>query len=118
MNKKRISIFGATGSIGQNTLDLIARDRQSYEVVVLTAGSNIDLLVKAALEFQPQAVVAATNDQFNVLKTALSDTQIEVGTGRTALLESATRNCDLAFSAIVGAAGLEPGLIALEMELI
>ena len=114
MNKKRISIFGATGSIGQNTLDLIARDRQSYEVVVLTAGSNIDLLVKAALEFQPQAVVAATNDQFNVLKTALSDTQIEVGTGRTALLESATRKCDLAFSAIVGAAGLEPGLIAIE----
>jgi len=114
MNKKRISIFGATGSIGQNTLDLIARDRQSYEVVVLTAGSNIDLLVKAALQFEPQAVVAATNDQFNELKTALSDTQIEVGTGRTALLESASRKCDLAFSAIVGAAGLEPGLIALE----
>ena len=114
MNKKRISIFDATGSIGQNTLDLIARDRQSYEVVVLTAGSNIDLLVKAALEFEPQAVVAATNDQFNVLKTALSNTQIEVGTGRTALLESATRKCDLAFSAIVGAAGLAPGLIALE----
>ena len=114
MSKKRISIFGATGSIGQNTLDLIARDRQSYEVVVLTAGSNIDLLVKAALEFEPQAVVAATNDQFNELKTALRDTQIEVGTGRTALLESATRKCDLAFSAIVGAAGLEPGLIAIE----
>ena len=114
MNKKRISIFGATGSIGQNTLDLIARDRQSYEVVVLTAGSNIDLLVKAALEFEPQAVVAATNDQFNELKTALSDTQIEVSTGRTALLEGASRECDLAFSAIVGAAGLEPGLIALE----
>ena len=114
MNKKRVSIFGATGSIGQNTLDLIARDRQSYEVVVLTAGSNIDLLVKAALEFEPQAVVAATNDQFNELKTALRDTQIEVGTGRTALLESATRKCDLAFSAIVGAAGLEPGLIAIE----
>ena len=114
MNKKRISIFGATGSIGQNTLDLIARDRQSYEVVVLSAGSNIDLLVKAALEFEPQAVVAATNDHFNELKTALSDTQIEVGTGRTALLESASRKCDLAFSAIVGAAGLEPGLIALE----
>ena len=114
MNKKRISIFGATGSIGQNILDLIARDRQSYEVVVLTAGSNIDLLVKAALEFEPQAVVAATNDQLNELKTALSDTQIEVGTGRTALLESASRRCDLAFSAIVGAAGLEPGLIALE----
>ena len=114
MNKKRISIFGATGSIGQNTLDLIARDRQSYEVVVLTAGSNIDLLVKAALEFEPQAVVAATNDQFQELKTALSDTQIEVSTGRKALLESASRKCDLAFSAIVGAAGLEPGLIALE----
>ena len=114
MNKKRISIFGATGSIGQNTLDLIARDRQSYEVVVLSAGSNIDLLIKAALEFEPQAVVAATNDQIDELKTALSNTQIEVGTGRTALLESATRKCDLAFSAIVGAAGLEPGLIAIE----
>ena len=114
MNKKRISIFGATGSIGQNTLDLIARDRQSYEVVVLSAGSNIDLLIKAALEFEPQAVVAATNDQFDELKTALCDTQIEVATGRTALLEGASRKCDLAFSAIVGAAGLEPGLIALE----
>ena len=114
MNKKRISIFGATGSIGQNTLDLIARDRQSYEVVVLSAGSNIDLLIKAALEFEPQAVVAATNDQIDELKTALSNTQIEVGTGRTALLESASRKCDLVFSAIVGAAGLEPGLIALE----
>ncbi len=114
MNKKRISIFGATGSIGQNTLDLIARDRQSYEIVVLSAGSNLDLLIKAALEFEPQAVVAATNDQFEELKTALCNTQIEVGTGRTALLESASRKCDLAFSAIVGAAGLEPGLIALE----
>ena len=114
MNKKRISIFGATSSIGQNTLDLIARDRQSYEVVVLSAGSNIDLLVKAALEFEPQAVVAATNDQFDELKTALCDTKIEVATGKAALLESASRKCDLAFSAIVGAAGLEPGLIALE----
>ena len=114
MNKKRISIFGATGSIGQNTLDLIARDRQSYEIVVLSAGSNLDLLIKAALEFEPQAVVAATNDQFEELKTALCNTQIEVGTGRTALLESASRKCDLAFSAIVGAAGLEPDRIALE----
>jgi len=114
MKKKRISIFGATGSIGQNTLDVIARDRQSYEVVVLSAGSNIDLLIKAALEFEPQFVVAATNHQFDKLRTALSNTQIEVGTGRSALLESASRKCDLAFSAIVGAAGLEPGLIALE----
>ena len=114
MNRKRVSIFGATGSVGQNTLDLISRDRESYELVVLTAGSNIDLLVKAALEFKPQAVVAATNDQFDELKNALRNTQIKIGTGRAALLESASRRCDLAFSAIVGAAGLEPGLIALE----
>ena len=114
MNKKRISIFGATGSVGQNTLDLISRDRESYEIVVLTAGSNIDLLIKVALEFKPQAVVAATNDQFKELKNALSNTEINIGTGRAALLESASRKCDLAFSAIVGAAGLEPGLIALE----
>ena len=93
MNKKRISIFGATGSVGQNILDLISR---------------------AALEFKPQAVVAATNDQFEELKNALRNTQINIGTGREALLESASRKCDLAFSAIVGAAGLEPGLIALE----
>ena len=53
MIKKRISIFGATGSVGQNTLDLISRDRGSYEVVALSAGSNIELLIKAALEFQP-----------------------------------------------------------------
>ncbi|MFL2757940.1 MAG: 1-deoxy-D-xylulose-5-phosphate reductoisomerase [Paracoccaceae bacterium] len=114
MNKKRISIFGATGSVGQNTLDLISRDRESYEIVVLTAGSNIDSLIKAALQFKPQAIVAATNDQFKELKNALSNTEINIGTGRAALLESASRKCDLAFSAIVGAAGLEPGLIALE----
>lgn len=114
MNKKRISIFGATGSVGQNTLDLISRDRESYDIVVLTAGSNIDSLIKAALQFKPQAIVAATNDQFKELKNALSNTEINIGTGRAALLESASRKCDLAFSAIVGAAGLEPGLIALE----
>ena len=114
MKKKRISIFGATGSVGQNTLDLIGRDRQSYEIVVLSGGSNIDLLIKAALEFEPQVVVAATNGQLDELKNALSKTQVEVGIGRAALLESASRKCDLAFSAIVGAAGLEPGLIALE----
>ena len=81
MNKKRISIFGATGSVGQNTLDLISRDRESYEIVVLTAGSNIDLLIKAAWEFKPKAVVAATNDQFEELKNALRNTQINIGTG-------------------------------------
>ena len=59
--------------------------------MVLTAGSNIDLLVKAALEFKPQAVVAATNDQFDELKNALRNTQIKIGTGRAPLLESASR---------------------------
>ena len=114
MIKKRISIFGATGSVGQNTLDLISRDRESYEIVALSAGSNIELLIKAALEFQPEAVVAVSNSDLEQLRYALKDTQIEVGTGRAALLECAARKCDLAFSAIVGAAGLEPGLIALE----
>ena len=76
MNKKRISIFGATGSVGQNTLDLISRDRDSYEIVVLTAGSNIDLLIKAALEFKTHAVVDATNDQYEELKNALINNKI------------------------------------------
>lgn len=114
MIKKRISIFGATGSVGQNTLDLISRDKESYQIVALSAGSNIELLIKTALEFQPEAVVAVNNSDLEQLRYALKDTQIEVGTGRAALLESAARKCDLAFSAIVGAAGLEPGLIALE----
>ena len=78
MIKKRISIFGATGSVGQNTLDLISRDRESYEIVALSAGSNIELLIKAALEFQPEAVVAVTNSDLEQLRYALKDTQIEV----------------------------------------
>ena len=81
MIKKRISIFGATGSVGQNTLDLISRDRESYEIVALSAGSNIELLIKAALEFQPEAVVAVSNSDLEQLRYALKDTQIEVGTG-------------------------------------
>ena len=76
MIKKRISIFGATGSVGQNTLDLISRDKESYQIVALSAGSNIELLIKTALEFQPEAVVAVNNSDLEQLRYALKDTQM------------------------------------------
>ena len=68
---KRISIFGSTGSIGQNTLDLVRCDRHLYQVVALTGGKNIEQLVKDAIEFRPEVVVTAYPDLLNALKTGI-----------------------------------------------
>ncbi len=110
---KRLSIFGATGSIGQNTLDLIRRDRESYHIVALTGAQKIDALVRDALEFRPDCVVCAIDSQFGTLKDRLCGSGIEVLGGPLGMKDAAERPVDLAVSAIVGAAGLEPGLRAM-----
>ena len=111
---KRISVFGATGSVGQNTLDLIRRDRQKYHLVSLTGGQNLELLVRDALEFSPECVVTADEAMYHELKDCLQGSGIEVLAGRSGLIDAADRSAELAMSAIVGAAGLEPGLRAMQ----
>lgn len=111
---KRISIFGATGSIGQNTLDLIGRRVDDFQVVVLTGGANIAQLAGDALKFRPELVVTAYPKKLADLRAALDGTGIECAAGQEALVEAATRPADWIMSAIVGVAGLAPGLKALE----
>ena len=111
---RRVSIFGSTGSIGCNTVDLINRDKDAYEVVALSGGRNIAKLADQAKTLKPQVAVTAYDECFADLKEALAGTDIKVAAGPTALLEVAELPADWVMSAIVGAAGLAPGLKALE----
>ena len=113
MALKRVSIFGATGSIGQNTLDLIGRDPERFHVDTLTGGHQVDQLAQDAKKYGARMVVTAYDDHYQALKSALSGTDIQVGAGAAAMKEAASRPVDMAMSAIVGAAGLEPGLTAM-----
>ena len=110
---RRITILGATGSIGQSTIDLVRRDRNAYQVVALTGENNIARLAKDAIDLNAEIAVTANEDLLPDLKRALKGTGVEAAAGRTALLEAAERDVELTMSAIVGAAGLEPGLRAL-----
>lgn len=111
---KRVSIFGATGSIGQNTIDLIARAPDAYEVVALSGASNIAQLAEDAKRLRAQVAVTARDDLLDDLRDALDGTGIEAAAGQGAITEAAHRPADWVMSAIVGAAGLPPGLAALE----
>lgn len=111
---RRITIFGATGSIGQNTLDLIGRDRDAYKVVALSGDQNIRQLAADAIRFDAEIAITADPDRLDDLRTALSGTGIEAAAGPAALVEAASRPADWVMSSIVGSAGLAPGLRALE----
>ena len=111
---RRISIFGATGSIGQSTLDLIRRDRARFRVVALTGGQNIARLAADAREFGAEIAVTADPARLPDLRAALSGSGIEAAAGEAAITEAAARPAEWFMSAIVGIAGLAPGLAALE----
>lgn len=111
---RRVSVFGATGSIGQNTLDLIARAPDDYDVVALTGGRNIAQLAKDAIALKAQVAVTAHDSLLDDLRAALAGSEVEAAAGATALQEAADRPADWVMSAIVGAAGLVPGLTALK----
>ena len=110
--KKRISIFGSTGSIGQNTLDLVRCDKNLFEVIALTGGKNIEQLTKDAIEFSPEIVVTAYPELLHELRDGLEGLNIAVAAGNAAVLEAAERPADWIMSAIVGVAGLGPSLKA------
>ena len=110
---RKISIFGATGSIGQNTIDLIKRAPDEYEVVALTGASNINQLAEDAKALKAQIAVTADESRLDALRDALQGSGIAAAAGSTAVTEAATRPADWIMSAIVGAAGLAPGMAAL-----
>ena len=113
--KKRIAIFGSTGSVGTQTLQVIEAHPQLFEVEILTAHTNDELLVQQALKFQPNAVVIGDQNKYNRVKQALSGTDIKVFAGEKALEEVAAFDTyDLMLAAIVGFAGLRPVLQAIE----
>ena len=115
---RRVTILGATGSIGQNTIDLIARDIACdpgrFSVVALTGGQNIARLAADARALRAELAVTADPALLGPLREALAGSDVEAAAGPEALVEAARRPADWIMSAIVGAAGLQPGLAALE----
>jgi 1-deoxy-D-xylulose-5-phosphate reductoisomerase len=111
--KKRIAIFGSTGSVGTQALDVIRSHNNLFEVEILTAHSNADLLIEQAMEFSPNAVVIGDQSKYEKIKTALSSKDIKVFAGENALEEVADFDTyDIMLAAIVGFAGLKPTLKA------
>jgi 1-deoxy-D-xylulose-5-phosphate reductoisomerase len=116
MKQKRIAIFGSTGSIGTQALDVIAANRDLFSAEVLTAQTNDTLLIKQALEFNPNIVVIGDEKKYTVVKEALAGTDIKVFAGEKALEEAAALDCyDMMLAGIVGYAGLRPTLQAVNM---
>ena len=114
MNKKRIAILGSTGSIGTQTLNVIRRHPDLFEAEVLVAGSNAELLIKQALEFQPNMVVIADKSKYGTVCDALSSTDIKVFAGEESVCDIVEMDCvDIVMAAIVGFAGLKPTLNAI-----
>ena len=114
-NTKRIAILGSTGSIGTQTLNVIRRHRERFSVEVLCAGSNADLLIQQALEFEPNAVVIADENKYSLVQDALKDSDVKVYAGESAMVDlMEMESVDMVLAAIVGFAGLRPTLRALE----
>lgn len=105
-------MLGATGSIGESTLDLVGRDPEAYEVVALTGCKNGTRLAELAIQHRAKLAVVADPDSYKDLTSALAGTGIEAAAGQKALLDAASRPADWIMAAIVGAAGLKPTLRA------
>ena len=111
---RTVSILGATGSIGQSTLDLIRRAPDAYRVVALTGGQNIAQLAGDAIAVGAEIAVTADPARLDDLRAALAGSGVEAAAGPEAIIAAAARPADWIMSAIVGAAGLPPGLEALK----
>jgi 1-deoxy-D-xylulose-5-phosphate reductoisomerase len=113
--RKKIAIFGSTGSIGTQALDVISGHHDKFSVEVLTANNNEDLLIRQALDFDPHVVVIGDEKKYQKVKEALASTNIKVFAGTRALEEVAAMDIyDLMLAAIVGYAGLRPTMQAIE----
>jgi len=115
--KKRINLLGSTGSIGTQTLDIVRERPENFEVEALSAGSNVDMLVKQAKEFNPKLVCVRDEEKYDELKAALDDAGYdgEVVSGEEGTVEAARYgNADIVVTGIVGCAGLLPTIAAIK----
>ena len=110
---RKLSIFGATGSVGMSTLDLIQRDPDGYEVVALTAHGDVAGLAAAARQTGAKLAVIGNPALYASLKDALAGSGVEAGAGEAALVDAAQAGADWTMAAIVGCAGLRPTIAAL-----
>ena len=117
LNLKKIAILGSTGSIGTQALDVIRANSETLAVEVLTGNGNADLLIKQAIEFNPNAVVIADESKYLYVKEALKAFDIKVFAGNKAIVEVVTMDSiDMVLAAIVGYAGLESTMSAIKAE--
>ena len=111
---RSVTVLGATGSIGDSTMDLLRASRDRYRVEALTANSNVQALARLAREFGARFAAIADASRLAELKEALSGTRIECGAGESAVIEAAARPADWVMAAVSGAAGLKPALAAVD----
>jgi 1-deoxy-D-xylulose-5-phosphate reductoisomerase len=109
---RTVTVLGATGSIGDSTMDLLRASPERYQVEALTANGNVEGLAKLAKEFNARFVAVADASKLGELRDALSGTGIASGAGESAIVEAAQRSADWVMAAVSGAAGLKPALAA------
>lgn len=112
--RRSVTVLGSTGSVGQSTVDLLKRNPDRFDVQVLTANRNADLLADQARELGVRLAVVADDTAYGALSSALSGSGIEAAAGRDALLAAASIPVDWTMAAIVGARSLEPTLAAID----
>jgi 1-deoxy-D-xylulose-5-phosphate reductoisomerase len=114
-DKKHIAILGSTGSIGTQALDVLRENKQAFELEVLTANSNAELLIRQALEFKPNAVVISDENKYQLVKDALWNEGIKVYTGHDSISQVVEmQEIDIVLTALVGYSGLKPTLSAIK----
>jgi len=111
--QRRLSVLGATGSVGSSTVDLVRRNPERFDVVALTANRRGAELAELARELRPEIADVADHDAYDSLKQGLSGTGIEAAAGPGALVDAARAQADLTIAGIVGAAGLDATLAAI-----
>ncbi len=113
--KKNIAILGSTGSIGRQSLEVIARNPERFEVEVLTANNNTELLIEQAIQFQPNVVVIGNVDKLQEVRISLKDFPVKVYAGSEAIEQVVQmENIDLVLTAMVGYSGVIPTIKAIE----
>jgi 1-deoxy-D-xylulose-5-phosphate reductoisomerase len=113
-NVRSVTVLGATGSIGDSTMDLLRGARERYRVEAVTGNSNVQGLAKLAREFSARFAAVADPSRLSELREALAGSGIECGAGESAVIEAAARPADWVMAAVSGAAGLKPALAAVD----
>lgn len=111
---KTISIFGSTGSIGENCLKIIKSNINNFQIETLSANSNVEKLIAQCLQFKPKNAIIADEQKFSILQNSLKHHNIKIFSGQKALKDLASEKCDLHIAAISGLAGLPTTISALE----